>query len=127
VFLLSLSHHAAVHFGEPEVETRERTEQGGCGHRQVEVTPTPMMAFSQPMGDAVVPGGAAHSPDLETLKNYLLLREHDVAALAAQLRTARLEVSTLRESLDKEQSRAMDFESQIKQQQYPQLDSALND
>jgi hypothetical protein len=84
------------------------------------VTPTPMMAFSQPMGDAVVPGGAAHSPDLETLKNYLLLREHDVAALAAQLRTARLEVSTLRESLDKEQSRAMDFESQIKQQQSQQ-------
>jgi hypothetical protein len=41
------------------------------------------------MGDAVVPGGAAQSPDVETLKHYLELREKDVSALAIQLRETR--------------------------------------
>ncbi len=41
------------------------------------------------MGDAVVPGGAAQSPDVATLKHYLELREKDVSALAIQLRETR--------------------------------------
>ncbi len=43
----------------------------------------------QPLGDAVVPGGAAQSPDVETIKKYLLLREQDVAVLSSQLKEAR--------------------------------------
>jgi hypothetical protein len=52
-----------------------------------------------PLGDAVVPGGAAQSPDIETLKRYLALREQDVAALSAQLHEARRQVRKLEEDL----------------------------
>lgn len=47
------------------------------------------MVFSQPIGDAIVPGGVAHSPDVETLKKYLLLREQDVSILSNQLQSAK--------------------------------------
>ena len=57
-------------------------------------TVNPMSQFEQPVGDAVVPGGAANSPDIETLKKYLLLREQDVSALSAQLKSALAEVAT---------------------------------
>jgi TolA-binding protein len=52
-----------------------------------------------PLGDAVVPGGAAQSPDIETLKRYLALREQDVAALSAQLHEARRRIRQLEEDL----------------------------
>ncbi len=55
----------------------------------------PSTAWDQPLGDAVVPGGAAHTPDTETLKKYLLLREQDVAALSAQLKTAQAQARVL--------------------------------
>lgn len=48
-----------------------------------------------PVGDAIVPGGAAHSPDMETMKQYLLLREQDVSALSSQLKTARERIQVL--------------------------------
>lgn len=47
------------------------------------------------VGDAVVPGGAAQSPDVETLKRYLLLREQDVVTLGAQLQDARQQIRAL--------------------------------
>jgi len=50
-------------------------------------TPKPSaMNLNLPVGDALVPGGAGKSPDLETLKNYLMLREQDVAVLSNQLK-----------------------------------------
>jgi hypothetical protein len=52
-----------------------------------------------PVGDAVVPGGAAQSPDVETLKRYLALREQDVAALSAQLHEARRQIRNLESDL----------------------------
>jgi CheY-like chemotaxis protein len=62
--------------------------------------------FSHPVGDSVVPGGAANAPDLETLKKYLLLREQDVAALSGQLKATREENSDLSFKLRVEQDRA---------------------
>ncbi len=59
-----------------------------------------------PIDDAIVPGGAAQSPDLETLKKYLLLREQDVAALSSQLRSARQRVHSLEDSLEVEKARS---------------------
>ncbi len=50
---------------------------------------------AQPIGDAVVPGGAAHAPDLETLKKYLLLREQDVAVLTSQLQLMKERLNTV--------------------------------
>lgn len=58
-------------------------------------TDDPELAFVHPVGDAVVPGGAAQSPDVETLKKYLLLREQDVAALSSQLRAAQERIALL--------------------------------
>lgn len=46
-------------------------------------------AFQKPVGDPIVPGGASSSPDVETLKHYLTLREQDVAVLSNQLKLAR--------------------------------------
>ena len=65
--------------------------------------------FTQPVGDAVVPGGAAHSPDLETLKKYLLLREQDVAALSGQLRSSREQVRSIEENLKIERARNVEL------------------
>ena len=50
-------------------------------------------------GDAVVPGGAAQSPDLETVKYYLELREKDVSALAIQLRETKALLKKAQEEL----------------------------
>ena len=65
--------------------------------------------FTQPVGDAVVPGGAVHSPDLETLKKYLLLREQDVAALSGQLRSSREQVRSIEENLRAEKARNIEL------------------
>lgn len=48
----------------------------------------PAYLFSTPVGDSVVPGGAANSPDLETVKKYLQLREQDVSILSNQLKAS---------------------------------------
>lgn len=64
--------------------------------------------FALPMGDAVVPGGAAHSPDIETLKKYLLFREQDVAVLSSQLKAAREQIATVEARLS--ESRALNVE-----------------
>ncbi len=66
------------------------------------------LGMAQPLGDAVVPGGAAQAPDLETLKKYLLLREQDVAALSGQLKSAKEQVAAVEDSL--RQARAKNVE-----------------
>jgi hypothetical protein len=70
--------------------------------------PTPV-AFALPLGDAVVPGGAAHSPDSDTLKRYLLLREQDVAVLSTQLKAAKEQVHSLESRLREEQGRGAEL------------------
>jgi hypothetical protein len=50
---------------------------------------SPVMMFAEPVGDAVVPGGAVNAPDVDILKKYLLLREQDVAVLSNQLKASR--------------------------------------
>jgi hypothetical protein len=67
---------------------------------------TPHPTYSHPVGDSVVPGGAANAPDLETLKKYLLLREQDVAALSGQLKATREENAGLSQRLREEKDRA---------------------
>jgi chromosome segregation ATPase len=74
------------------------------------------MVIGQPVGDAVVPGGAAQSPDLETLKKYLLLREQDVAALSAQLRSARERVSSVEDVLRLERGRGVELTHVVEEQ-----------
>src|SRR5262249_34009187 len=59
----------------------------------------PALAFAQPLGDAIVPGGAAEKPDLETLKRYLLLREQDVAVLSTQLKAAQEQIASLEKQI----------------------------
>jgi hypothetical protein len=63
------------------------------------------LAFAQPVGDAVVPGGAAQAPDMETLKRYLLLREQDVAVLSTQLKSAQEQVTTVDTQLREERGK----------------------
>ncbi len=63
----------------------------------------PMFA-QHPVDDAMVPGGAANAPDLETLKKYLGLRELDVAALSQQLRQAKEQIKKLDSELKQEKS-----------------------
>ncbi len=67
------------------------------------------MAFALPLGDAVVPGGAAHAPDVETLKKYLLLREQDVAVLSSQLKAAKDQVKAVEEQLRIERGRCSEL------------------
>ncbi len=72
--------------------------------------------FTQPVGDAVVPGGAAHTPDLETLKKYLLLREQDVAALSTQLKATRDQLMSVESALLDEKARSSELEHVIHEQ-----------
>lgn len=72
--------------------------------------------FSQPLGDAVVPGGAAQSPDLETLKKYLLLREQDVAALSGQLKSTREQLTTLEDLLSLERAKNVELSHTVDEQ-----------
>ncbi len=72
---------------------------------EVELRTNPAMLLGRPLGDAVVPGGAAQAPDTETLKKYLLLREQDVSVLSSQLRTAQEQVKNLESQLREERGR----------------------
>ncbi len=73
------------------------------------VSPGTVVFASAPVGNAVVPGGASEAPDSETLKKYLMLREQDVAALSAQLRTAHEQIAALEEGLRAERARASEL------------------
>ncbi len=65
----------------------------------------PSLVFAEPMGDAVVPGGAAQTPDLETLKKYLYLREQDVAVLSSQFKAAQGEHARVEQLLREEKAK----------------------
>ena len=71
---------------------------------------------SRPLGDAVVPGGAASSPDVETLKKYLFLREQDVAALSSQLKTAKDQIASLEDILRGERAKNVELEHTVQEQ-----------
>ncbi len=62
-----------------------------------------------PLGDAVVPGGAAHAPDVETIKKYLLLREQDVAVLSAQLKESKHQAFALEKQLREERAKTAEL------------------
>ncbi len=70
---------------------------------------------SAPVGDAVVPGGASQTPDIETLKRYLALREQDVATLSAQLHEARNHIRKLEEDLRQSHALMEEQDYQLKQ------------
>jgi hypothetical protein len=67
--------------------------------------PASVSGLAQPVGDAVVPGGAANAPDADTLKKYLMLREQDVAALSGQLKTVSQEIAKMKSLLREEHAR----------------------
>lgn len=75
--------------------------------KRFEATPPPRFI---PRGDAVIPGGAHQAPDVETLKQYLELREQDVAALSAQIRGMKDQWNQTQELLKAEQSRSKQLE-----------------
>ena len=80
--------------------------------------PQPMspLVFQQPVGDSIVPGGAAQSPDTETLKKYLLLREQDVAVLSTQLRSAQDRIASLETSARDGRSKNIESEHVVQEQ-----------
>ncbi len=79
-------------------------------------TPPPVpRQFSKPMGDAVVPGGAAQSPDIETLKYYLELREQDVAALSKELGAMKDRIQSLSQESDQEKYRNEELVHQVRE------------
>ncbi len=65
--------------------------------------------FSEPLGDAVVPGGAAQAPDLVTLKKYLLLREQDVAILSNQLKAAQDQIKMTQQGIRDEKAKNVEL------------------
>jgi hypothetical protein len=72
--------------------------------------------YPQSVGNAVIPGGAAHSPDNETIKQYLFLREQDVAALSQQLSIAMDHAKKLEVELMKERSKHQEARHQLAEQ-----------
>jgi CheY-like chemotaxis protein len=68
------------------------------------------LVFAEPVGDAVIPGGAVQSPDTETLKKYLMLREQDVAVLSNQLKSARDQIAHLEKRLREEAGKGGELE-----------------
>lgn len=81
--------------------------------------PKHSMAYElpQPIGNAIIPGGAAHNPDLETLKKYLLLREQDVAALSTQLKETQQQVAVLENLLLEERTKTTELTNQVEDSQ----------
>ena len=76
----------------------------------------PLVAMGRALGDAIVPGGAAAAPDVETLKKFLLLREQDVVALSTQLYAAIEQIKSLESQLGVEQSKTEQLESENRKQ-----------
>ncbi|MGK5082497.1 hypothetical protein WDW37_04250 [Bdellovibrionota bacterium FG-1] len=84
--------------------------------------------FAQPLGDAVVPGGAAHSPDIETLKKYLLLREQDVGVLSNQLQATQDQMRSIEQAFREERAKNIELThiSQGQKQKLEQFESEKN-
>jgi hypothetical protein len=96
----------------PYLYNRDDRLASGSATAQGENVPSLLGAFP-PLGDAVVPGGAADAPDFETMKKYLFLRERDVAVLSQQLKTARDRSEELDAKLRRERARAQELEHQV--------------
>ncbi|MFZ9594593.1 MAG: hypothetical protein ACO3A2_00760 [Bdellovibrionia bacterium] len=84
--------------------------------KESSATPPPPFFFSEPLGDAVVPGGAAQSPDLETVKKYLLLREQDVAVLSGQLKLSQDQLAELNQQLKQSKSKESELSFTVSEQ-----------
>jgi len=76
----------------------------------------PRMMFSESLGDAVIPGGIAHSPDLETMKKYLFLREQDVAVLSGQLKAAQDQIALMEKTIRDERAKNVEFSHVVNEQ-----------
>lgn len=70
-----------------------------------------LQALLHASGDSIIPGGAAHAPDIETLKKYLLLREQDVMSLSAQLKSSQERIRELEEGFVVEKARSAELKS----------------
>lgn len=75
------------------------------------------LVFAEPVGDAVIPGGAVQSPDTETLKKYLMLREQDVAILSNQLKAAREQIAQLDKKVREETGKSSELEHSVGEHQ----------
>lgn len=80
--------------------------------REPEALPAGVM-FAQPVGDAVIPGGVAQAPDVETLKKYLLLREQDVGVLSQQFKAAREQNAALEDTIKSERARTSELSFEV--------------
>lgn len=89
---------------DPDLDPEPEASSGSGSFEEDRPEPQVSLPFSASLGDAVVPGGAAHSPDLETVKKYLLLREQDVAVLSNQLKAAKNQISLLEKQLRDEKA-----------------------
>ena len=67
-------------------------------------------------GNAIFPGGASGEPDLETLKEYLFLREQDVGALASKLKAAQDQLGNLEDQLRQERSRTIELDHLVEEE-----------
>lgn len=75
------------------------------GKKKASDTPKQSSIFAEAMGDAIIPGGVAQTPDLETIKKYLLLREQDVAVLSTQLKAIQGQVQLQDQMLREERAK----------------------
>ena len=73
--------------------------------------------FNEPIGDAIVPGGVAHAPDVETIKKFLLLREQDVGILSNQLKGSQGQIQQLEKMLAEEKAKNRDLMHGIQEHQ----------
>lgn len=80
------------------------------------------LSLAKAVPEAIVPGGAANAPDLDTMRQYLMLREQDVVALSQQLKTARDQLGGLEKDLAVERGRVNELEHTVKEQR-SQIDS----
>ncbi len=83
--------------------------------QSVTTAPT-ALSLAKAVPEAVVPGGAAHAPDIETMRQYMLLREQDLVALSHQLKSARDQGSALEKDLAVEKGRVNELEHTVKEQ-----------
>jgi hypothetical protein len=77
------------------------------GKKRKSVSP---FTVAGPRIETLVPGGISQSPDVDTLKNYLYLREQDVVVLASQLKAAKEQIAHLEEELRVERTQRIEAE-----------------
>lgn len=96
------SDHPVEDVPDAEAEAEMPYLYGGGAPARAPVNPLDLV---EPVGDAIIPGGAGQSPDTETLKKYLMLREQDVAVLSNQLRSAKEQITAMEQTLRQERSK----------------------